>query len=401
MSRRNNGEGSFRRKANGTWLYRVEVDGRRVSGTGRTKTDAKRIATERARVLGERRTTDTVRDLYDDWCRLTPEAVGLAPTTRDQYRYLVGKHVMPTLGNVKVEALTRRKVADTVNDLGGSQSTRRSTYAALVRLLDYAVDRGMMRVNVGREVPRPAAPRPEDRKITPDAARKVIEAANGHRLGLAALLGFGCGLRRGEMLALRWADVDLEGGVLTISGNVTRSSAGLKRGTPKTRRGVRQVPLAGVVIAGLKAHRRQQAAERLAAGVAWTDLDLVLTNEIGTLVEPRELSRAWRGWARKAKVKDTGTHLGRHYAATTMLASGTASVADVAAVMGHDPAVLLNTYATAVATGQRAAADVLGDSLAVPVLVPVEGQSGRTSTDSGGRKPGKTKGIPNAADGNG
>lgn len=111
------------------------------------------------------------------------------------------------------------------------------------------------------------------------------------------------------------------------------------------------------------------------AALHWADTDLVVTNEVGGLVEPRSLSRAWHGWARKAKVTDRGTHAGRHNAATTMLASGRASVADVAAQLGHDPAVLLNTYAVAVVDGQRAASDALGDSLSVPTIVPTPAQN--------------------------
>jgi integrase len=106
-----------------------------------------------------------------------------------------------------------------------------------------------------------------------------------------------------------------------------------------------------LVVQALQVHRRAQAAARLAA-TYWHDEGLVLTNGVGGLVEPRTLSRAWEEWAKAAGVEDTGTHLGRHYAATSLLASGAASVADVAALLGHDPAVLLNTYATAVAAGQ-------------------------------------------------
>jgi hypothetical protein len=116
----------------------------------------------------------------------------------------------------------------------------------------------------------------------------------------------------------------------------------------------------------------------------WHEEGLVLTNEVGGLVEPRTLSREWQAWATAAAVKDTGTQLGRHYAATSMLASGAASVADVVAILGHDPAVLLNTYATAVASGQRAAVDVPGASRTAPVTEPVDPQKGATEVDGSG-----------------
>jgi integrase len=84
------------------------------------------------------------------------------------------------------------------------------------------------------------------------------------------------------------------------------------------------------------------------------------------VVDPRNLSRAFVEWAKAAGVSDAGTHLGWHFAATMMLSSGRASVADVAAVLGHDPAVLLTTYAAAVSEGQNAAASALGEVLTAP-----------------------------------
>jgi len=105
---------------------------------------------------------------------------------------------------------------------------------------------------------------------------------------------------------------------------------------------------------------------QLRAGSAWTESGHVLTNEIGGMGEPRTLSRVWQAWAVKAKVNDTGTHVGRHFATPTLLASGHASVAYVAAMLGHDPSVLLSTYAVAVADGQRAVSSALRAALSKP-----------------------------------
>ena len=133
-------------------------------------------------------------------------------------------------------------------------------------------------------------------------------------------------------------------------GNTILCGAGA--GATKTARGVRPVPVPAFVLDQLRAHRTRQAAERLASAY-WEDAGLVVTTEIGGMVEPRAVSRAWRAWAKKAGLADTGTHLGRHYAATTLMASGTASLADVGSMLGQDPSVLLTTYANAAAAGQR------------------------------------------------
>jgi len=363
MSKRSAGEGGYDARPNGRWRYRVLVNGQRVRGYGKTKAEAKADAEKRAALVGDRPARETFAELLDEWKRVDPVTVGLRPGTRDQYVTLLHAHVVDKLGPVRLNRLTKREAAAALRLPGSSASVRRATYAALVKVLDYAVDSGLLGANAAREVPRPPAPEPRNRSVKASEAAGILAAAKGHRWQVAAWLAFGCGLRRGEVLGLRWSEVDVSAKVLRVTGNVTRSSAGLVRGAPKTKRGTRQVPIPPVVVAALKAHRKRQAAEQLRAGSSGHDLDLVIANELGGYVEPRALSRTWKAWADAAGVEDTGTHTGRHYAASTLLASGAASVADVAAQLGHDPAVLLNTYAVAVASGQRAAAGVLGASL--------------------------------------
>ena len=314
-------------------------------------------------MVAEHTNTATLADLVSMWTVCGPSDAGLRSTTFDQYRILLHAHVAPVLGDVRLDRLSKRAVAALFASAEGSASMRRSTYAALVKVLDFGVDRGLLAVNVAREVPRPKAPEHQSRAVDAVTARALLSAASGHRWELAAWLSLGCGLRRGEVLGLRWADIGQDRAVLMVTGSVTRSSAGLVRGSTKTRRGVRQVPVPQPVLAAIEQHRQRQQVEREASH-HWAESGHVLVNEVGGVVEPRALSRAWHGWATTAGLADKGTHVGRHYAASTLLASGQASVADVAAQLGHDPAVLLTTYAVAAAVGQRAAADALGATLA-------------------------------------
>jgi integrase len=368
MTKRLNGEGNYIARPGGRWQFRVTVDGRRFVGSGRTKAEAKSRAMQRVQVAGRAKDTKnlTLSVLLARWTALGPAEAGLRASTFDQYESLLRTRVEPVLGANRLETITARQVGDLLDEMTGAASTKRSAYAALVRLLDHAVDRGALARNVARDVRRPRRAASAERSCTPQEARKILRAAHGHRWEVAAWLSFACGMRRGEALALRWREVDLDAGRLLVTGNTTRTkSAGLVRGATKNRRGVRAVPLSPEVVAVLRDHRKSQARKRLAAPL-WLDEDLVITNEIGGLVDPRNLSRAYAEWATAAGVSDTGTHLGRHFAATAMLSSGRASVADVAAVLGHDPAVLLNTYASAVSEGQLAAAGVLGAVLTAP-----------------------------------
>lgn len=356
-------QGTFTTRPDGRIQYRVMVRGRRITTYGATEAEARAKAEARLALVGDSRKGVQFEQLVAMWIDFGPERHALAPTTFDQYRYLVSSRIIPRIGKQNLETLNERELSDVMRLQEGSPSTLRSLHAAMIHVLQFAVDQRLLTVNAMRNVKRPKSGKVKSREITQDEALRMLKAAKGHRWEAAAWLAFGAGLRRGEILGLRWADLDLEKGLAHIRGNVTRSSVGLTRGEPKTQRGKRHVPLPHQVVAALRAHRKVQASERLAAGSAWVDSGHVITNEIGGIVEPRAYSRTWASWARSAKVNDRGTHVARHFAATALLASGKASVADVAQMLGHNPAVLLSTYAAAVAEGQRSAADALGEAL--------------------------------------
>jgi integrase len=356
------GEGAYWQRPNGTWRYRILVEKRRIDGTGATRKEAKVNALAKLHREGPRSTTVTVNDLFAEWHASGLQAAGLRPTTFDQYVSLLRVWVIPTLGDTQVRNLTRNDVAKCVATWTGSASSRRSIYAAFSKLIDHAVSLGILNSNVVRQVPRPAAPEPRHRDVPDDSFPRLLSASDGHRWEIAVWLAFAAGLRRGEILGLQWSDISASTITISNRGNITRSSQGLRQGPPKTRAGVRQIHVSEALDRALSRHKAMQTQMRLAAPV-WTPSDFVLTTHIGGPVEPRALSRAWRGWARTAGLPDKGIHVGRHYASTHMLASGEASVADVAATMGHDPAVLLHTYAAAVATSQRRATDALGETL--------------------------------------
>jgi integrase len=365
MSKAGKHEGTMTRRANGTYQYRVMIDGRRIATYGKTKDEARTKMAARVALLGDESRGVEFGAWLDAWTTVGHRGHGLAPTTFDQYRYLLTKHVRPVLGHRHVESITAKEVNRVLRMMPGAASTRRSTYAALNHIMELAVERELVGVNVMRYVKRPKLVGKVKRSLTQDQAIAILMTAKGHRWEVAVWLGLGAGLRRGEMLGLRWDDLDLNTCQAHITGNVTRSSAGLVRGKPKTNRGTRMVPLSSEVVDALRVHRKRQAEDRLRAGSAWDDSGHVLTNEVGGIAEPRKLSRVWSSWARLAGVTDRGTHVGRYFAATTMLASGQASVTDIAEMLGHDPAVLLSTYASSVAKGQRAASDVLGAALSV------------------------------------
>lgn len=165
-------------------------------------------------------------------------------------------------------------------------------------------------------------------------------------------------LRQGELLALRWPDVDLEGFELHVRGTLRRASngGGLVVDSPKTSASARTVPLGYLGCdAALTARRRLQAAERLAAGPAWQDTGHVFMTPIGTPVDPRNALRWWHDLTTAAGVGRRRMHASRHTAATALLEAGV-PLEVVSAVLGHASlAITADVYARVTGDAKRRA----------------------------------------------
>jgi integrase len=152
--------------------------------------------------------------------------------------------------------------------------------------------------NVARLTNPPRVQRKEVVPLSPEAARRLLSAAKEDRLHALYAVALAIGLRKGEVSALRWSDVDLEAGTLRVSGTMKRMTGqGLLRDEPKTSRSRRTVPLPDVCVDALRAHRLAQAQERLAQGSRWHDLGYVFTTTLGTPLDPRNLTRQFQAAA--------------------------------------------------------------------------------------------------------
>jgi integrase len=191
----------------------------------------------------------------------------------------------------------------------------------------------------------------------------VLEAAKGDRLEAMAHLLLGLGLRRGEVLALKWDGVDLEGRELKVEGTITRAGGQVFHSTPKTASGARTIPLVGDLPAVLTARRKRQAAERLAAGALWHDDGWVFTTEIGTAIDPSNALHWWYRLTERAGIGRRRMHAARHTTATLMLDRGV-PLELVSKVLGHKGlAITADVYARPTADAQRRALETMADAL--------------------------------------
>jgi integrase len=166
-------------------------------------------------------------------------------------------------------------------------------------------------------------------------AHAVIEAAAGDRLEALAVLVLRLGLRKGEALALRWGDIDVDAGTLTVRGTLKRrKGGGLYVDTTLTAAGLRELPLVASTAEALREHRRRQAAERLALGPLRVDTGHVFTTATGTPLDPRNVNRWWSALCERARVGHRRFHAARHTAATLLLEQGV-PLEVVSAVLRH------------------------------------------------------------------
>ena len=192
--------------------------------------------------------------------------------------------------------------------------------------------------------------------------KRFLDLIDSHRWAIGFRLGVLYGLRRSEVLALRWDDLDLDGKTVRIDESLVAINRGAAWGEAKNRRSRRLVPLDGETLRVFSRRRAEQATERLIAGPEWDDNNLVITTRSGRLVLPRSYDRALALIVDKAGLPRLTSHGLRHTAATHMV-SNAADIGElraIADILGHSPDMLMNVYAHALPQSQGAVVAAIG-----------------------------------------
>lgn len=255
--RSGNGEGSTPyKRADGRWQIQLRYHDeagvpRRTTVTGKTAKEARDKADEvRRRLRAHLPAKDkkiTLGAFTDTWINSTLAASDRKWSTKTLYATLARKHIIrATLRAQPLDKLKPSHVESWKVELqtqGLSDSTIRSAFNALKAILDTAVRDEALARNVATAVTRPKVRPQEAASLTPEEIRRVLEAARTSRYAPLFALLVNTALRRGEALALRWSDVDLDAGVLRIRGTLARVDGGLVVTEPKTVKSRRSVPL--------------------------------------------------------------------------------------------------------------------------------------------------------------
>ncbi len=290
---------------------------------------------------------------------------------KEQYAWAI-PHIEGGLGAIRLARLDREDVAAWIEGLAaGGRLSRRSVQICrnvLRAALNEAVDEGLLvrspaaRVGLPRSVAKPVKVK-ETNAWSSDEIDRFLEATSTHRWAIGFRLGVLFGLRRSEVLALRWDDVDVQKRTLRIDESLVATRAGASWGDAKNERSRRLVPLDPETVRGLTKRRAEQATERLAAGAEWCDTGLIVATRQGGLVLPRSYDRALALIVEHARLPRITSHGLRHTAATHMVSSAKdlGELRAIADILGHSPEMLLNVYSHALPKSQSAVVDRIAD----------------------------------------
>ena len=244
-----------------------------------------------------------------------------------------------------------------------SPRTVQMIHAVLRNAIEHAVREEVVPRNVVKLIRVPTPQYEVGTGLSVEQARSVLAAVERDRFRALYVAALVLGLRKGELLGLRWEDVDLAAGELHVRQAAQRVAGELRFSAPKTRRSRRIVPLPELAADALRERRARQAVDRLAAGPDWWDSGLVFTTALGTPVEPRNLNRHWYGVRDRVGLSGVRFHDLRHTCVTLLLDAGVPPHI-VQAIAGHSGIeVTMTIYAHAAREEQQAALRGLGERL--------------------------------------
>jgi integrase len=335
---------------------------RRWYPAGTRKSDADRLVTDlvKRRNDGDYRAPERItleRYLLDKW--LPAQRSQLRPSTYDSYKRTIELHVLPTLGAVQLSRLVpedldalygRLLESGRRNKRGGglSAGSVRYVHRVLRKALGDAHRKGTLMRNpaILADPPRetPLADRKETHVWAPSELARFLNAIAEHRLAAAYHLAAATGMRRGEILGLRWSDVDLTARRISVRQALIAVAYKTRFSDVKTSAGRRTIDIGPNDVEVLHVWRRRQAEERLLVGPAWSDGDLVFTRPDGTPIHPERLSRTFDQLVAKHKLPTIRLHDLRHTHASLLLKDGV-PIKVVSERLGHASATFtMNTY---------------------------------------------------------
>ena len=375
---RANGDGDVfprKNKAGKITSYRgayVGPDGKRRYVSGRTKEEARRALREARANSGQGLLFDAdnlkVGEYLDRWLSDSVSDTVKA-TTFERYEQITRLHLKPALGRVKLKALTPAHVRGLYREklaAGSSARTVRYIHTTLHKALKQAVMDGLIPRNATEAVKPPQPTREEMHPLTPEQAKLFLQVAHeaGDRLEALYVLAIHTGLRQGELLGLKWDDVNFDDGSLQVRRTLTITKNGFVFASPKTTGSRRSVKLTQRAIEALRSHLERQLAEIDKVGSLWSENGLMFASETGEPLDRRTVTNMkFKPLLKRAGLPPVRFH-DLHHTCATLLLTRNVNPKIVSEMLGHSTiAITLDTYSHVLPNMRDQAAAAMEEAL--------------------------------------
>lgn len=362
-------------KSGGSWMYVVDlprgVEGRRRQRRKRgfrTRKDAEAALHEMLAQLGggeyvQPAALTTAEFLVDQW--LPAVELRVEWGTYTSYEGHVRLHIVPAVGGIRLQELTPAMLSAAYRDMlssGLSAKTVKNIHGTLHKALQDAVRWQVLARNVAGLADLPRVTKKEMRTWTVDQTRTFLDLISDHRFEVPIRVAGATGMRRGEVLGLRWPDMDLDAGRVSVRHAIKIKTGRIVLGPTKHKRG-RSVPLDKGTVEALRRHRARQAEWQLAMGSGWAnEWDLVFTQSDGRPYRPDSLSADFAKLVKESGLPRIRLHDLRHTFATVALSHGV-PIKVISEVVGHSStAFTLDQYAHVTPSMLEEVARIVGDS---------------------------------------
>ena len=332
MAKRGRGEGSIYRRKDGRWTAEISLEGGKSKFLyGKTRREVqeklKKALYEQQQGMLVTGAQQKVGQFLTHWLEDVHKR-SIRPRTYERYEEIVRLHLAPGIGYHQLQKLSAQHLQSFYAkklEEGLSTTTVISFHNVLHKALETAVRWNLIARNPCDLVSPPRRKRFEIRPLSMQQIQQFLAVARGHRQEALFILALATGMRRGELLALKWQDLDLEQGALQVRRILTRIPSklpgrGYEEAEPKTDKGRRSIALPSLAAEALRGHRLRQTEAKLKAGPGWQDHDYVFCTSIGTHLNPtRDVLDALKSLLEQAGLPDIRFHDLRHSCATMLL----------------------------------------------------------------------------------
>jgi integrase len=374
MGKRGNGEGGISRRKDGLYMARYTV--KTAAGTkrkalyGKTRQEVAEKLTRAMAGQDDGLFFDAdnlkVGQYLERWL-MDSVLDTVRPTTYERYEQIVRIHIRPALGGVKLKNLTPVHVRGLYREklqAGLSPRTVQYIHVTLHKALKQAVQDVLIPRNATEAVKAPQVRRQEIRPLSAEQVKVFLETACGDRLEALFVLAIHTGLRQGELLGLKWEDVDLESGTLRVRRTLATTKGGPMLTVPKTKGSRRSVKVTQGALDALRSHLKRQLQEIDRARSLWRENGLVFASETGEPVNRHHLtSRRFKALLTRAQLPEIRFHDLRHTCATLLLTKNV-NPKIVSEMLGHASiAITLDTYSHVLPNMRDQAAQAMEEAL--------------------------------------